>query len=184
MINAIKSDSNLAPFIKQKSECCFDGKPEQPYIDEIISDDSVVVLAPDDYYNSLHLGDTPPSIDHLVTLERHNKSYAHFLIEDKNVKSAKGIDVKNIRRKFETTLQDFMTKRFGQIFLDNAYPIRFMELYLVTNPTLKKPREKGKRTGDNMRLELLLLLAPCEFRGIVVSIKHSYPEALVKMRDV
>ena len=180
MINAIKSDPQLVPFIKQKSECCYDGKPKQPYIDDAIDDDSVVALTPDDYYNSLHIGDTPPSVDHLVTLECNGKGFAHFLIEDKNVKSAKGIDVKNIYRKFQATLKDFMTKRFGQIF--HVYPIRFIELYLVTNPLLKKPREKESRTGDNTRLELLLLMPPFKFRGIVVSIKHSYPEVLVKMQ--
>ena len=182
MINAIKSDPQLVPFIKQKSECCYDGKPKQPYIDEAIDDDSVVALTPDRYYNRVHPDDTPPSIDHLVTLACNDEGFAHFLIEDKNVKSAKGIDVKNIYRKFETTLEDFMAKRFGQIFLDHAYPIRFIELYLVTNPLLKKPREKESRTGDSTRLELLLMMPPFKFRGIVARIKHSYPEVLVKMQ--
>ena len=183
MIKAIKSDPKLTPFIEQKEKCCFDGKPEHHYIDGAIDDDSVVVLAPDDYYNNLRLSNTPPSIDHLVTLACHENDFAHFLIEDKNVRSAKGIDVKNIYRKFKTTLEDFMTDRFGNIFLDLAHQIRFIELYLVTNPRLKKPQEKENRAGNNMRLELLQSMPPFKFRGIVVQIKHSYPKTLVKMQD-
>ena len=180
MINVIKDNPNLAPFVKQKSECCFDDKPEYPYIDDAVSGDSVAALAPDEYYNSLRLSDTPPSVDHLVTLACPEMGFAHFLIEDKNVKSAKGIDTKNIYRKFQKTLEDFMTKRFGSIFLDGAYPIRSIELFLVTNPLLKKPREIGNRSGDSTRLELLLSMPPFKFRDIIFTIKHSYPKALVK----
>jgi len=182
MINAIKSEPKLAPFVKQKSECCYDGKPEHPYIDDTISDDSVVALTPDGYYNSLHLSDTPPSVDHLVTLACHEKGIAHFLMEDKNVASAKGIDSRHIYRKFKTTLEDFMTEHFGQIFHNPTYPICFIELYLVTNPLLRKPRETGRRTGDITQLEQLLAMPPFKFREIIVSIKHSYPKVLVKIQ--
>ena len=176
MINTIKSDPSLVPFINPKPKCCYDGKTECPYIDDAIDDESVVALAPDDYYNSLNLSDTPPSVDHLVTLACHESGFAHFLIEDKNVKSGKGIRTTNIYRKFKTTLEDFMTERFGRIFLDPAYPMRFIELYLVTNPLLKRPREKERHT----RLEQLLSMPPLKFREIIVQIKHSYPEVLVK----
>jgi len=178
MINAIKSDPNLTPFIKQKSECCYDGKPEHPYIDNDIHDDSVVALAPDEYYNSLHLSNTPPSIDYLVTLESKDKGFAHFLIEDKNVKRASGIDVNNIYRKFKTTLEDFMSERFGQLFLDEAYPIFTIRLYLVSN--LEKPSKKEDRTGKGMRLEILQTMLPFKFRGIRVTIDNSDPKVLVK----
>ena len=184
MINAIKNEPSLAPFIKQKSECCYDGKPERPYIDDAIDDDSVVALTPDNYYNSLRLRDTPPSVDHLVTLECHDEEgFAHFLIEDKNVKSMKGIVTKNVYRKFKTTLNDFMAERFGHVFLDPAYPICSVKLYLVTN-FLKKPKEKANRIGDSTRLEQLLSMPPFKFRGIIVSVKHTYPEVIVKIQNV
>jgi hypothetical protein len=179
MINAIKNEPKLGPFIKQKSECCYDGQPEYPYIDDNINDDSVVALTPDAYYNSLGLDDTPPSVDHLVTLACHEKGFAHFLIEDKNVRKTRGIRAIDIYHKFKTTLEDFMTGRFGQIFLDPVYSIRFVELYLVTNPQLRKPREKGSITGDGTQLEQLLSVPPLKFRGLLTSIKHSYPEVLV-----
>ena len=188
MINAIKNDPNLAKFVKQKSECCYDGNSEYPYIDEAIDDDSVVALTPDDYYNdyyrSHHLGDTPPSVDHLVTLACHEKGFAHFLIEDKNVKRSRLFDCQNIYHKFKTTVKDFMEQRFRQIFCDNAYPIHSIELYLVTKN--RKPREKDNRTGNITRLEQLemeLSIKPLEFRGIVASIKFSDPEVLVKLKD-
>ena len=184
MIDAIKSEPNLALFIRQKSECCYDGNPVHPYIDDGINEDSIAALAPDEYYNSLNLGDTPPSIDHLITLAYHENSYAHFLIEDKNVRKMRGIDAKHIYNKFKTTLEDFMTKRFGQLYHDLTYPVCSIELYLVTNPQLKKPREKESRTEYNTRLELLLSMPPFKFRGIVVSIKHSNPKALVKRRII
>jgi hypothetical protein len=181
MINAIKSEPDLAPFIECKSECFYyDGEKEYPYIDDAINDDSVVALVPDKYYNSLHLSKTPPSIDHLVTLARQENGFAHFLIEDKNTKR---IDVKNVYNKFKTTLKDFMEKRFRHVFLDPKYPIHSIQLYLVTNPQ-KEQSKNGSQNWLTIGIKLLLGMNALEFGGKRYTIKNSDPKVLVKIQDV
>jgi hypothetical protein len=183
MIKTIRNELNLAPFIREPSECCYDGKVELSYIDIQIKDDSVVALAPDNYYNSLRLANTPPAVDHLAILLCPDGRIGYFLIEDKNVKTMKGINANHIYRKFKTTIEDFMAKRFDYIFLSSIYTISCVELYLVTNFGLRKPRDNQskKDPARDTRLEILQSMRPLKFQGRLFSIKHSYPRILIKI---
>ncbi|HLP44370.1 MAG TPA: hypothetical protein VK469_00380 [Candidatus Kapabacteria bacterium] len=133
-----------------------------------IPDGSFVVIKVDKYYNFLNLGQTPPSIDCLIVLKCSDDSYIIYLIELKNIKKPSGFGVNNIYMKFKTTIEDFMTMRFKDIFLVPDYNIKNIHLYFVSNPYRLKDISH-KREGTKM--DKLLSYKPFQFRGIIRTIQ-------------
>ncbi len=136
-----------------------------------ILDDNYVVVRMDKYYTSLNLGhlrQTPPSIDCLIVLKCSDGSFIIYLIELKNIKRPSGFEAPNIYMKFKTAIEDFMSVRFKDIFLDPGYRIKNIHLYFVSNPYRLKDISH-KREGTKM--DKLLSYKPFQFRGITRAIK-------------
>lgn len=108
MINKIKSIEALSGFI---IDSCCENEIEVT-LHKDISKEAYVIIKVDDYYNSLNLVDTPPSVDCAIIRECITEGYGLSLVELKNVKSAKNLSFKKIRSKFENTLNDFIKSRF------------------------------------------------------------------------
>lgn len=108
MIKRIKSHNNLADFVEDtccENEICVT-------FDEGISSSEYAIIKVDNYYNSLNLEATPPSIDCLIIRKCIKTGYGLTLVELKKIETGKGFEVENMQEKFKTTLFDFIKKRF------------------------------------------------------------------------
>jgi hypothetical protein len=173
MINKIKNTKALQPFITDKCE----ENEVAAEMDETIHPDNYLVLKVDNYYNSLHLANTPPSVDCLVPLKCRDNGFIIHLIELKKIKRPGSFSVKNLYKKFKTTIENFMAKRFKNIFHNEKYyTIKRLELYFVTSSYDEKIRRKEGTT----RMDTLLARPPFRFMRKKYQIKHKLPNPIIK----
>jgi hypothetical protein len=175
MIYKIKNTKALQPFITDR---CEENKIAAE-MDEEIRPENYLVLKVDDYYKLLHLADTPPSLDCLVPLKCSDNTFIIHLIELKKIKKPGGFSVDNIYKKFKTTIENFMTRRFKNIFHNEKYyAIKRLELYFVTSPYGND--EKIRRKEGTTRMDALLARPPFRFMGKKYQIKHKLPNPIIK----
>lgn len=172
MINQIKYDKPLKAFICYE---CEENRYAVEMAEDIGSDDFVVIKV-DNYYNSLKLKKTPPSIDCLLPLKCCENVFIIYLIELRNVKSPEGFETRNIYDKFKTTIENFMGRRFRNIFLNERYVIRSLQLYFVTAAYGKTG---GNWRKEGTKLDVLRSMKPFKFRGKRYQIKHKLPNPLI-----
>ena len=133
--------------------------------------EQLVNLAVDEYYNSLGLGYTPPSIDNLLVIKRGKDKFAVYLIELKDVKKLQRICNKSIKGKFDTTINDFMLERFSKEFNDNFARVTDLNLWLVCNRFTFMNRtitdEEYEKRIKNTVIERLLMIPPYRYKGKV-----------------
>ncbi len=99
-----------------------------------LREDLIRILKVDKYYNSSRMHNPPPSLDCLIVIKTGDFEFGLTLIELKNVSSAKDLQPRKIRPKFDTTINDFLSKKFADIFMDSQFHISYFRLWLVTNP--------------------------------------------------
>lgn len=129
MIQQINSELKLRPYL------CSEIEDEGIIIgiDESLYPDQYAIIKVDDYYNNQHMALIPKSIDFLTSVDCECSSYTLYLLELKNVKSPKHLSIPDIHEKFQNTIDDFMTHRFGHIFLNDKYKYKDVKLYLVSD---------------------------------------------------
>jgi hypothetical protein len=170
MIDKIKKHPVLKSFTASR---CEENKISVSMAEDI-PPGNYVVLKVDEYYRSLKLGRTPPSIDCLVPVKCSTNGFFIYLIELKNIKSPKGFTINGIYSKFKTTIEDFMAVRFADIFLDRSYKIDDMKLYFFSNHYGLKPnrlREISHRR-EGTKMEALLFRKPFKFRDQVCQLEN------------
>jgi hypothetical protein len=111
LFERIKRDAVLGQFIRDKCEdegICVG-------IDERISEDKVLIIKVDDYYNSLNIEKRPPSPDCfiLVQCETHVNEFCLTIVE---LKDTGRFDFDNAFSKFSTCFDDFMSVEFKKYF--------------------------------------------------------------------
>lgn len=166
LIETIKSNSEIADFIKPKCEdggICVE-------IDESVSNENYVIIKVDEFYNSLKIKSPPPSVDCLIVQLCSNGSYRVLLVELKNVKQAKLIDNKNLTEKFRNTLFDFMSNRFKSIFDEHEFRTQLLLCAGRVNDELNK----------SLTLDFLLGLRPIKFRNKLMGIDGYPPTPTIK----
>lgn len=143
-----------------------------------IDDDTAAILKIDRFYNTRNFAEPPPAIDCLFVLEKHTKSYSLTLVELKNVGRPSSLDVVNIRRKFNTTIEDFMGTRFAEIFCDPVFNIIKFRTILITNlySKLGLDEEQFRRKIRGTCLDYFNTIKPFSFRG-KMAILEIYMEA-------
>lgn len=184
MIQEIKNCKELMPYLKEKIE----DEGIEVGIDEDLKTEEVAVIKIDDYYNDLHLRFPPKSVDFGVVVDCQCKWYILYLLELKNVNHSKRLIIKDIQEKFENTIQDFLSERFGKIFLADQYKYRDIKLYLVsdaygltgrygTYAEYKKVLEKKQKiqNRDSLRVDVNLGSKLFKFRGKIVKISYDIP---------
>lgn len=98
-------------------------------------EDRVLILKLDEFYSSARMHNPPPSVDCLVLVKcNEENTYSMFLIELRNTKLTSSVRPKDIKKKFDTAITDFIQNRFSDIFLNEKYYIAKINLYLVTDP--------------------------------------------------
>ncbi len=184
MINTIKSNNILCNYI---SDLCLENGVCAT-IDNNIPNSDYVIVKVDNYYNSLKLAFTPCGVDCPITLilskSNNIEVYKHYLIELKNIRSASELYVENIYYKFYNTLNDFMDKKFSNIYNNKLYKIRDVKLLLITpcyrffkNSAISDEEKKRKLEGT--RLEQILSVGTYEYHGRLLQIEYELPNPLI-----
>jgi len=121
MVDAIKTETTLLPFIKND---CIENQVGATY-DEELSDDDVVTIDIDEYYHSLRLTKTPAVPDRLVVVRCliATDGFTIYIIEMKNISRPDYFKRKNIDEKFKTAIEDFMSIKYNSIFLNKQFKI-------------------------------------------------------------
>jgi hypothetical protein len=161
----IKNDALLRNFIVE--ECCENDVCVR--LDENIPPENFVIIKVDDYYNSLGLGETPASVDCLIIRKCLISDYGLTLVELKNIRFQKRLDIENLKSKFETCLKDFIQQRFRVIYNANYKDIK---LYFVSNIKNYK-RDIGLMTE-------ILINTKFEFHGKKLMIIPVAPHPTIK----
>ena len=155
-------------------------------VSDQISNDDYLVLKIDQYYSSRNMHNPPPSVDCLIIVKcDENECFDIYLVELKNIKSTKGFEVKNIKEKFQTTIDDFMSERFSHIFLNEDYCINILRMYFVSdacrikknNPNITEDQYRKKIL--NTKLDMLQSIKPVRFRNRIAHINPILPNPLV-----
>ncbi len=166
LLNQLKQEATITDFFRPECEdegICIE-------VDEDIDENSILIIKPDDYYNSLNLDKTPASVDCLIIQYCESGIYKIYLIELKNFKNARQIDNKNLIEKYRTTLFDFISDRYRHIF--NEFEFKTY-LWLCA----------GKVTDDKIRnysLDFLLSLDHIKFRGLWLGVYGFPPVPTIK----
>ena len=184
MVQLIKNCRELIPYLRVKIE----DEGIEVGIDENLMPEELAIIKIDDYYNDLHLRFPPKSVDFGVVVDCECDWYVLYLLELKNVNSPKRLNVRDIQEKFQDTICDFLSERFGEIFLADQYKYKDIKLYLVsdayglagkygTYAEYKKIREKKQKihNKDSLRVELSLGSKMFRFRGKIVRISYDIP---------
>lgn len=133
MINQIKSNKKLSAYLSHNIE----DAGMQIEVDNALSEDEYIGIKLDDYYMGLKLGgETPKAVDFIVAVDCECDSYALYILELKNVKSAQQFTTKDIEDKFETAVCRFMDKEYKDIFKNPKYKYKQVKLYLVSSAYL------------------------------------------------
>lgn len=181
MIQQIKSCRELIPYLKQKIE----DEGIEVAVSNQLSPEKLAIIKIDDYYAGLHLAVIPKAIDYLVIVDCECESFALYLLELKNVKSPKFLDIKTIHEKFETAIYDFLSNRFAEIFLNDRYKYKKILLYLISdayrlsgkyknfNEYQKFCEKINKR--DSLKTEMNLSSKLFRFRGKILTISYDIP---------
>lgn len=142
IIENIKSHEILRRFLVE--ECC-ENNVSVTFAEDV-ANESYIIIKVDDFYNSLGLGETPPSLDCLIIRRCLITGFGLTLVELKEIDSSKRFDLENLKAKFETCLDDFMQKRFKDLLFKDYKEIK---LFFVSNIEIYK-RDVG------LKLETLM----------------------------
>jgi hypothetical protein len=109
-------------------------------VDPKLRNDDYIAIKVDDYYNGLKLGgETPKSVDFIVSVDCECNSYVLYVLELKNTKRV-SFQTKEIHEKFETAFEDFMKVRFCHIFQNDSYKYKDVKLYIVSTAYIEAAR--------------------------------------------
>jgi hypothetical protein len=165
MIAKIKQHPELSKLLR--AECC-----ENEVCVSISSDvdpESVVILKVDDFYNAQNIEFRPKSIDCLIFRSCKDGGYGIVLVELKNISSMGHYQVGDILGKFETTLFDFIEKRFKRELLHDFKEIK---LYFVSNIEIYR-RDMGLKMEAMMNMRI-------KFQGRRLMISPMMPTPTIK----
>lgn len=137
--------------------------------------EKIANICVDSYYNSLRMQDTPPSIDNLLIIDRGRNCFSLYLIELKSVRKLGQLSKDNIKAKFNTTINDFMSTRFRNIFNKNGAKVADINLWLICNRfnyigSGMSDQDYEKRIKSTL-IEQLLLIPPFRFAGRIATIQ-------------
>nr|VFK40471.1 MAG: hypothetical protein BECKTC1821E_GA0114239_100762 [Candidatus Kentron sp. TC] len=154
--------------------------------DELIGDDGLLrhdlinILKVDKYYSSSKMHNPPASIDCLIIIKTGDREFGLTLVELKGVSDARGLIPRKIKPKFDTTVCEFLSGRFTDIFERSDFTISYFHLWLVTDPYKWLSMSEGeyRKKVKGTVLEMYLLggrSLQYQFRGRVATIKHMLP---------
>ncbi|MGC5889006.1 hypothetical protein [Enterobacter sp. ECC-249] len=138
--------------------------------DGCLNNDKIINLSVDSYYNSLRMPSTPPSPDNLLVIRRGENKYSIYIIELKDVARVSRLDHENIRCKYTTAVDDFMSDRFRECFIKDGSKVTDFNVWIVCNRFSflgadLSDEEYEKKVLKGGVMEKLLLSKPYKFGG-------------------
>nr|VFJ87930.1 MAG: hypothetical protein BECKLFY1418B_GA0070995_100846 [Candidatus Kentron sp. LFY] len=96
--------------------------------------DRINILKIDAYFSTKRMREPSKSIDCLIIIKTGEREFGLTLVELKAVSSARRLTPREIKPKFDTTIKEFLSKQFANIFMNPGIGISYFRLWLVTNP--------------------------------------------------
>jgi len=143
-------------------------------IDSSIAADDMLIIKVDNYYNK-SVPHPPESPDCLIVQRCSENTFLIYIVELKNISSPKYFKVENIRQKFITCLDDFMSNRFAKYFHQDKITYSNIRLIFISDPYNFKnvPVRQEKMTG--YKLDTLLAQRIPKYFGLHLYIDHKLP---------
>jgi hypothetical protein len=184
MIARIKAKTELVPFFTDvllENGCGV-------VIENDMPDDSYLTIDIDEYYHKSNISPTPEVADILLVAQRLSaKDQFHvYIVEMKNIKSPRYFKVKNVYEKFNTAIENFMKKRYADIFLDDTIIVTNFRLLFVTDAyRLKKRGVSDKEIRSFLtgtKIEFLQNMPLFSYRNFNVAIEYKLPNPLLSWK--
>lgn len=187
MISRIQNEPKLKSCIRYEIEEIQpdDGHKINVEVDKRLTHKDYVGIKVDDYYNGLHINKPPKAVDFVVVVKNSRCSFTMYIIEFKDVDSPAGLNIRDIQEKFTITIYDFLSDKFKDIFLDDRYKYRDIQLYLVSDAyglagkveSYEKYREIQEKLDkkDSLKVDKGLAEKVYRFRNKFLRIKYEIP---------
>jgi hypothetical protein len=131
LIEQIRNHETLAHFC---ADSCGEGTAEVRISDRITES---CIVNPEKYFESLRLGNTPASVDYIITTICRSRNHNHNLVELKSISTTLRNEDAQIYKKFENTIDKFIFGSFEDVYCSEG--ILKLKLYLIHN--IKKNSE-------------------------------------------
>lgn len=145
--------------------------------DDELDCEKIVILRPDEWYNTKRMYNPPRSTDGIIFVDQQNE-YHMYVIELKSSRLA-DLNRNHIQEKFNTIFQRFLAEDFSHLF-DNElkpYELKALHLWLVCDPLRLRnkttTREEFIQLATASKSKMRTLMAnyalgfkPASFRGI------------------
>ncbi len=150
-------------------------------IDETIGKNAILIIKVDDYYNDENVEKRDCSPDCLIIQACGENSFRIYIVELKNIASPHSFEVKKVKEKFITCLQDFMSERFGHIFHVENINFASIKLFFVADPYgFKKEPDRQDRLFQPLKTDYLLAERIPKFFGKHLYIEPKIPNPMIK----
>jgi hypothetical protein len=133
-----------------------------------------IIIRVDEFYNKL-VPHPPKSPDCLIIQHCGGNKFVLCIVELKSIESLKTEKLSDIRDKFQSCFDDFMSDRFREYFYDINYEFD-IRLLFVSNPRVRKMERKTEPS----KLDNLLALRPCRFANRGYLLEHELPNPTIK----
>lgn len=165
MLDRIKKHPELSKLIG--TDCCENGVCVT--ISPDVDANAVIILKVDQFYNSLNIEKRPKSIDCLIIRKCKDAGFGLTLVELKDISSIAHYGVGDISEKFNTTLFDFIERRFRE---ELSRDFKEIKLYFVSKIEVHK-RDLGLKMEALMNLRI-------NFQGKRLMISPMMPTPTIK----
>ena len=156
-------------------------------IDSKMPESSYITIDVDKYYHFiLPNPNTPAIVDLILVAQKLSDKTIHniYIIEMKNISSPRGFSVKNIYEKFSTAIEDFLKKRFNNIFLDEKNKINVFKLYFISDAYGLKKKGFSEEQIRSFLLDTKIMrfqaLPVFQFREHKAVIEYELPNPLLE----
>ncbi len=170
LIDLLKNDAVISQYLCK--ECSENDVSIE--IDKDIESEDVLIIKIDNYYNKL-VHKPPPSPDCLIIQKCSKNNFIIYIVELKNIESPKFFKIENIKQKFITCLDDFMSIRFAKYFHDEEPNYLNIHLIFISDPYDFKniPVKQEKMSG--YKLDALLAQRIPKYFNKYLYINHKIP---------
>jgi len=138
-------------------------------------DDRLLILKIDEYYNSQNIANRPKSIDFLVLVKCCDETYSLYLVELKNTDDRGQLKSSGIISKFATTVDDFINKKFYEVFKNGVY--KKIKLYLISQ---KDPDYNKAHKNRSSQFDAFSAVKPFDVLGTRVMIEPKLPNPKIE----
>lgn len=181
MVNMIKKDAHLAPYLKTVLE----DAGIKVELDPTIKQENYTAIKVDDYYAGLKIATPPKAVDFVVVVDCQCDWFAMYVLEFKNVNGPDKLNITDIQEKFSNTINLFLSDTFSGIFLNDRFKYKAIKLYLVSDAygavgsfknhaDYMEFREKINKK-DSLKVDISLSSKLYRFRGKILKIEYDIP---------